>query len=105
MPPEFEKLAGILYESMGSPSVKSNNIWQIYRELLHRFENLDEAVTLLEKCQAYFDLINEEVNLEPPSGTDLHGGPENPREDGSYYMGGVNNGLGLGVLFLLLVLL
>ena len=41
-------------------------------------------------------MIDEDINLEAPSGAELHGGLENPQEDGDYYMGGVNNGRGLG---------
>lgn len=82
---------------MGSPTISHKTIWPIYRELLHRFENLDEAVDVLEQCQVYFDLVNEEAEMEPPSGTNLLGGPDHRLEDGSYYMGGVNNGLGLGM--------
>lgn len=99
VPPEFGKYAGILYESMGSPTIKSDNIWEIYRELLHRFEHLDDAVDFLEECLVYLDLIDKQINateLEPPSGAELYGGPDNLREDGTYYMGGVNNGRGPG---------
>ena len=35
---------------------------------------------------------------EPPAEMDLHCGLENLGPDGTYYMGGVNNGLGLGKL-------
>ena len=33
----------------------------------------------------------------PPVGRELYGGPENHDADGAYYMGGVNNGRGLGM--------
>lgn len=41
---------------------------------------------------------NNEDNLAPV-GEDLPGGPENPAMDGTYYMGGVNNRLGLSKSF------
>ena len=41
-------------------------------------------------------MIDEDINLEAPSGAELHGSLENPREGGVYYMGGVNNGRGFG---------
>jgi hypothetical protein len=46
--------------------------------------------------QFYLNLLDDEVNMEPAAGMELHGGLENPGPDGTYYMGGVNNGLGLG---------
>ncbi|PPQ67538.1 hypothetical protein CVT26_006839 [Gymnopilus dilepis] len=97
VPKEFENQAAVLYESMGSPPLSSKNIWQVYCELLRRFETLDEAMDLLEQCQVYFDLMEEEATIEQPVGVELLGGLDNIGEDGYYYMGGVNNGLGLGL--------
>jgi len=100
VPPEFGEYAGILFESMGSPDINSENIWEIYRELVYRFEHLDDAVDFIEQLHVYLDLLDDEGNvadMEPPAGMELHGGMENPGPDGSYYMGGVNNGLGLGM--------
>ena len=102
VPPEFEKYALILYRSMGSPDLNSENIWEVYRELLDRFGRLDDAVDFIEECEIYLEMLeaqtNDEENLAPV-GEDLLGGPENPATDGAYYMGGVNNGLGLGKSF------
>ena len=97
VPKEFENQAAVLYESMGSHPLSSKNIWQVYCELLRRFETLDEAMDLLEQCQVYFDLMEEEATIEQPVGVELLGGLDNIGEDGYYYMGGVNNGLGLGL--------
>lgn len=100
VPPEFGEYAGILFESMGSPNINSENIWEIYRELVYRFEHLDDAVDFIEQLQVYLNLLDDEGNVadvEPPAGMELHGGLENPGPDGAYYMGGVNNGLGLGM--------
>ena len=97
---EFGEYAGILFESMGSPNINSENIWEIYRELVYCFEHLDDAVDFIEQLQVYLNLLDDEGNIadvEPPAGMELHGGPENPGPDGAYYMGGVNNGLGLGM--------
>lgn len=99
-PPEFGEYAGILFESMGSPDISSENIWEIYRELVYRFEHLDDAVDFIEQLQVYLDLLGDEGNIEdiePPAGMELQGGLENPGPDGAYYMGGVNTGLGLGM--------
>ena len=57
MPPEFGEYEGILYESMGSPDINCENIWEIYRELIHRFEHLNEAVGFIEQLQVYLDLL------------------------------------------------
>jgi len=103
VPPEFGEYAGILYESMGSPDINSKNIWEIYRKLVYRFEHLDDAVDFIEQLQVNLDLLDDEVDMEPSAGMELHGGPENPGPDGAYYMGGVNNGLGLGKSFRLTI--
>jgi hypothetical protein len=85
---------------MGSPVVNSENVWDIYCELHHRFEHLDDAVNFIEECQVYLDILDAQDNLDdavPPVGRELYGGPENRDADGAYYMGGVNNGRGLGM--------
>ena len=85
---------------MGSPAINSENVWNIYRELLHWFEHLDDAVNFMEECQVYLDVLDNQVYLDdevPPAGLDLYGGPDNQDADGNYYMGGVNNGRGLGM--------
>ena len=99
VPPEFGRYARILFQSMGSPVVDSENVWGVYRELLHRFEHLDDAVNFIEECQVYLDIQDERANIEnavPPAGVKLYGGLDMPDTDGAYYMGGVNNGRGLG---------
>lgn len=88
---------------MGNPIVTSDNIWDVYSELLHRFENLDDAVDFIEECQVYLQAMDiqtseEEKNVNKPAGKELLGGPDDPAIDGSYYMGGVNNGRRLGWL-------
>ena len=35
---------------MGSPAINSENVWNIYRELLYGFEHLDNAENFLEEC-------------------------------------------------------
>jgi len=85
---------------MGSPVINSENVWVVYRELLHRFEHLDDAVDFIEECQIYLRLMDEQDDandLSPPTGRELQGGPENPDTKGFIYMGGVNNGHGLGM--------
>ena len=87
---------------MGSPTLTSENIWEVYRELLARFEQLDDAVDFIEECEIYLAMLEAQSNNEEnlaPVGEDLLGGLENLATDGAYYMGGVNNGLGLGKPF------
>lgn len=84
---------------MGSPTISSENVWDVYRELLYRFEHLDDAVEFLEQCETYIQEqeIEESLHEEmPPAGEELLGGFEENTEDGYFYMGGVNNGRGLG---------
>lgn len=63
---------------MGRSDIKSEKMWEIYHELIHRFEHLD--VDLIKKLQVYLDLLDgvNVVGLEPPIEMDLHSGPENP---------------------------
>ena len=104
VPPEFGQYVTILYQSMGSPAINSDNVWNIYWELLHQFECLDNAEKILEECQVYLNVLDDQVNLDdevPPAGIELYGGPDDQLEDAdgnyNYYMGGVNNGRGLGM--------
>ncbi|KAF8149133.1 hypothetical protein B0H34DRAFT_758164 [Crassisporium funariophilum] len=99
VPEVFARYAETLYQSMGSPVVNRKNVWDIYSQLLYRFEHLDEAVDFMEECEVYLQAMEAQINAEnavPPVGQELLGGIENPGPDGNYYMGGVNNGLGIG---------
>ena len=56
----------------------------------------------MEECQVYLNILDDqlEVNFDdevPPTGIELYGGPDDQDADGNYYMGGVNNGRGLGM--------
>ena len=64
---------------------------------MHRFENLDNALDWIDECQVYFDLLNDQHEaegngLDRPEGIELYEG----NDANNYYMGGVNNGHGLG---------
>jgi len=59
VPPEFGEYAGILSESMGSPDINSENIWEIYRELVYCFEHLDDTVDFIEQLQVYLNLLDD----------------------------------------------
>ena len=111
VPATFAHYVQMIYDDMGSPTVTGDNIWDIYRGLVQRLEDLQAAMDYAE----YLDCIEQwEVNTnlmegmdsdeEPPyplvDGQDLRGGYENPREDGTVYLGGVNGGDGLGTFLL-----
>jgi len=102
VPETFGQFADTLYKSMGSPVISWQNVWDIYNELLFRFEHLDEATDCIEALEIQvnlMDLDGEGLTSYPliAGQRDLLGGIDVvDREDGSYYMGGVNNGCGLG---------
>jgi hypothetical protein len=117
VPTTFAHYIQTLYENMGSPAVTGENVWDIYRGLVQRLEELQVAMDNLnaDSDSDYLDCIDQwEVNEglmegadeEPPypliDGQDLRGGYDNPREDGTVYLGGVNGGDGLGMLLILL---
>jgi hypothetical protein len=96
-----------MYQDMGTPTLTSENIWDMYRELLEQLEALQAAmyaedyVNCMEQWEVNKNLMAEAdpEDLQPYpliNGLDLRGGLENPHEDGSIYLGGVNGGDGLG---------
>ncbi len=52
----------------------------------------------MEECQVFLSIWDDqdEIEIEPPEGVELFGGLDHTDADGNYYMGGVNNGKGLG---------
>ena len=48
---------------MGSPVINSENVWNIYRELLYRFGYLDNAEFFLEECQVYLNVLDDQVTV------------------------------------------
>lgn len=102
IPLDFAKYAKALYETMGSPIVFAENIWDIYRELVNHFKHLEDAIEFGEACQAYLQRIEEETQAQealPPARIELLGGPKNINKDGYIFLGGVNHGRGMGELF------
>ena len=107
----FAHYTQIIYDNMGSPAVTGENVWDIYHGLV---QGLEELQTVIDYAD-YLDCIDqlevneelmEEADEDPPypliDGQDLRGGYENPHEDGTVYLGGVNSGDGLGMFLLLL---
>jgi len=91
VPETFGQFADALYKSMGSPVISWKNVWDVYKELLFRFEHLDEATDCIEAWEIQVNLMDEDEDSGYPlipGQRDLLGGTD--------YMGGVNNGCGLG---------
>jgi hypothetical protein len=109
VPPLFAEYVGVIYAQMGSPEVKYATIWDIY---LHIIEELQAVTTRqADEDEDYFDAVDQwqvseflqdqDAECEVPypliEGRELRGGFENPGEDGSIYLGGVNRGRGLSM--------
>ncbi|KAJ7480783.1 hypothetical protein FB451DRAFT_1030888, partial [Mycena latifolia] len=103
VPPDFAQLATAFYLELGQPAVTRTNVWNIYMVLLTRFEPLDNVHQVpaeLDQHRGYAltmarDHYEDDIALIPNL-TPLRNGADVVGPDGSFYMGGVNNGLGLG---------
>ncbi|KAG6848989.1 hypothetical protein H0H93_012194 [Arthromyces matolae] len=97
----LDYLASQVYTGLGEPEIGRHNVWDIYLDMqdgLTRIANEDGYVdTFWEQIMQESDVTAdfEEELLEGQ--TELLGGMDHPRTDGSYYMGGVNGGLGLDI--------
>ncbi|KAJ7030326.1 hypothetical protein C8F04DRAFT_1367784 [Mycena alexandri] len=102
VPKDFAKLVTEFYAQIGNPLITRTNVWDIYMVLLARFEHLDNLHRIpaqLDEQWGYSltmarDDYEDDLALIPNL-TPLHNGSEVVGPDGYYYMGGVNNGLGL----------
>jgi len=105
VPPFFAEHAGEVYAQIGSPALAAATIWQVYREMIQRLqdftmqrrhENQDYIEGMDEWQSRQKQNQDEEPDLPYPliEGRELFGGTE--REDGSIYLGGVNEGRGIG---------
>jgi hypothetical protein len=111
VPPIFAAHADTLYEDMGRPEVTSRNVWEIYQGILQDLEvvqhaseqDAQEYAECLEQWEVQASLLegddeNGRVIPYPPiDGQELLGGMDHPNADGDFYLGGVNNGQGLGM--------
>ncbi|KAK7027184.1 hypothetical protein R3P38DRAFT_3315470 [Favolaschia claudopus] len=102
VPKDFGELAAHSYAEIDSPPISRSNVWEVYNALLSRFEhldNLDRIPADIEACWGYALTIAREDHEDDiallPNLTPLANGPDIIREDGSFYLGGVNNGHGL----------
>ncbi|KAJ7886446.1 hypothetical protein B0H14DRAFT_3856616 [Mycena olivaceomarginata] len=102
VPRDFAIIVGQIYQQLGQPSVTRTNCWDVYMDILTRFQHLDSlhgvpaerdeqwGYALTMARDDYKDDIELIPNLLP-----LHNGADVIGPDGTYYMGGVRNGLGL----------
>lgn len=101
VPPTFAAYAETLFASAGSPVITRHNVWAVYQELYHRFEYLNAAAEYLKGCsptelnECENDLLSD-YTLPSIHGRELAGGNDDWDGESLYYMGGVNNGSGLG---------
>lgn len=99
VPQTFATYAAKIYKTMGEPTVTRENVWAVYLALLDSFHQLEEILEDDHVQWHHIATLAREDNpeeLELLQGLrELPNGLENPRDDGSYYMGGVNNGQGL----------
>src|ERR1700678_3551359 len=97
VPEAIGHYADQFYRDMGSPPIFRENAWEVYTHLVARFEQMDTYADLLEEWEIHVNLLDWDNNaLKHPSGLELCGGLYPVDKDGNYYMGGVNNGKGLG---------
>ncbi|KAK7039974.1 hypothetical protein R3P38DRAFT_2393999, partial [Favolaschia claudopus] len=96
VPEGFAILATEFYAEINGPPITRSNVWEVYMEILVRFEHLDNIHRVPEnfdKCWGYALTIARDDHEDDmallPNLTPLESDPDN------YYMGGVNNGRGL----------
>ncbi|KAF8217983.1 hypothetical protein K438DRAFT_1914178 [Mycena galopus ATCC 62051] len=102
VPKAFAQLAAEFYLHLGQPPITRTNCWDVYTALLSQFQHLDNLHRIpaqLDECWGYAltmarDDYKDDISLIPNL-TPLHNGLNAVRPDGTYYMGGVHNGLGL----------
>lgn len=102
VPPSFDQMASTFYAQLGEPAVSRHNVWGIYSCLLDKFYSFDLDAMLPEGIDKAWGYVQEELEDEVIMSDEdlglkpLLGGDANPVAGGFYYMGGVNNGAGLG---------
>jgi hypothetical protein len=77
------------YEELGCPSVTRQSAWDVYRGLLDMLqvnEEIPSAISAFEDVDEDLPLLENQQDL-----------PYREESNGTYYMGGVGGGLGLGM--------
>lgn len=96
VPPEFGEIMDHIYNQIGQPTLTYENIWRVYCDILDRFT--DGGILFRDEWAACIATPEQGSIQLLPNLTELpNGEPSAVAADGSYYMGGVNGGLGLGM--------
>lgn len=103
VPKDFAELAAEFYCEIGQPPITRTNVWDIYMAILTRFQHLDNMHRVPAELDEHWgyaltmarDDHEDDIALVPNL-TPLHNGADVIGQDGTFYMGGVNNGQGLG---------
>ncbi|KAJ7798126.1 hypothetical protein B0H14DRAFT_2572666 [Mycena olivaceomarginata] len=90
-----------IYQQLGQPLVTCTNCWDVFLDILTRFQHLDTLHGVsVERDEQWgyaltmaWDDYKDDIELIP--NLPLHNGADVIGPDGTYYMGGVCNGLGL----------
>ncbi|KIK76560.1 hypothetical protein PAXRUDRAFT_169548, partial [Paxillus rubicundulus Ve08.2h10] len=100
VPVTFQQYAQLYYDELGAPPVTHSNVWDVYQSLLSRFQewNVIPANLIAEwSAPASSEASEGDDHIDIPLLADLQELPFIINTDGSYYMGEVNNGHGLGL--------
>ncbi|KAG1851233.1 hypothetical protein C8R48DRAFT_612750, partial [Suillus tomentosus] len=87
VPQSFGKLIQCCYEELGRPSVTRQSAWDVYLLLLDMLQGNEEIPSAIEDVEEDLPLLENHQDL-----------PYHEENNGTYYMGGVGGGLGLGML-------
>ncbi|KAG1904187.1 uncharacterized protein F5891DRAFT_1184371 [Suillus fuscotomentosus] len=82
---EREALDHCCYEELGCPSVTRQSAWDVYLLLLDMLQGNEEIPSAIEDVEEDLPLLENHQDL-----------PYREENNGTYYMGGVGGGLGLG---------
>jgi hypothetical protein len=85
VPQSFGKLIQHCYEELGRPSVTRQSVWDVYLRLLDVLQVNEEIPSAIEDVEEDLPLLENHQDL-----------PYREESNGTYYMGGVGGGLGLG---------
>ena len=107
VPPVFAQYAEEAYTQIGRPELNPANIWQVYLKMIQILDNITNTsgINSSKECIDAVDEWQVAESLQDPNGVtdslyplmegrELFGGIE--QDDGSLYLGGVNDGQGLG---------
>jgi hypothetical protein len=92
VPQIFGAIIQRCYEELGRPLVTRESAWDVYLRLLDMLQVNEEISSVIED-------VEEDVKEDLPLLENQQDLPYREEGNGTYYMGGVGGGLGLGMLF------